>query len=742
AALLGVAAAPTLLAAGTRQLPAAAQSAAPAVDLRLLSQRPWLTPGDRLGVRLRVDNVGAVDLDGFLLRVGVYDRVTSRSNLLQSFGGTPEIPASAFSKYFSGTRLHAGESTTIVLREHVGALASLDFATEGGDFPLTFYLYDASGTRLMASLTTTLIYYPQPPPTPLNIVTVVPIDALPAEGPDGVFHADPSGGFPLAEALSPSGWLTGLLEALDSSTRPPPAPKPVEKRHRRHVKRDRHRKRVRAPTPPRPVLRLALVPEPRLIQEIADMANGYTQELGGQVTTIAAGSPSARAAARYLHRLASLLARPGVQTVLTPYSSPDLPTLDHNFDLEHLARQLTVGQAVLQSKLGVSVGAEWLFPPAGRLDAPTLDDLQLDRAAKYSFVSESSLQQPTRPALAGCPSAFATFACPVRIRSDASSSIGFQADSGLQERLAALKKPGDDRLDLQRLLAETAMIQAETPGVKDRVVQATVPPLWHPSTHLATTFYRYLTRAPWLHSWTPQDALRSGVTPVAKHLLPSARPIRNQPDQSYFSQVAAAETMIQHYSVTLPAAVRIPPLLQRLRQNVLVAQSRLWWSDPVTLAEGASYAIAARNGAARQLQQVSIGGVNEISMTSQRAEIPFVLSSRADHPVTVNVVLLSPKLGFDRSQLKGVVIQHGTQQISVEATARASGIFPVEVKIETPDGYVIASKSIQVRSTNFNQIALGLTLGAFVFLVVFYLASAIKKRRGRAGGGSPGTSTA
>jgi Family of unknown function (DUF6049) len=440
--------------------------------------------------------------------------------------------------------------------------------------------------------------------------------------------------------------------------------------------------------------------------------------------------------------LAAVLARSGVQTLLTPYSSPDLPTLDSNFDLEHLARQLNVGQSVLRTELGLDVGAGWLFPSAGRLDAPTLDDLRLGRAARHSFVSEDSLQPPVNPATAGCPRAFATFSCPVRIRSDTSTSIGFQADPGLQDRLNALMVPGEDRLDLQRFLAETAMIQAETPGVKDRVVQVTVPPEWHPTARVAGAFYGYMTNAPWLRSWTPQEAVRNGPAPVVRHLVASARPIRDEPDRSYFSQLAAAETLVEHYAVTLPAAVRIPPLLQRLREDLLVAQSRLWWSTPEAQAIGASYAEVARTQAVQQLRKISIGGVDEISMTSQRAEIPFVLSSRADHRVTVNLALLSPKLSFDRSQLRGVVIQHGTQQISVEATARASGIFPVEVQVETPDGFVIASKSIQVRSTNFNQVALGLTLGAFLFLVAFYVGSAIKKRRGRAGRRPSGTTTA
>jgi Family of unknown function (DUF6049) len=216
---------------------------------------------------------------------------------------------------------------------------------------------------------------------------------------------------------------------------------------------------------------------------------------------------------------------------------------------------------------------------------------------------------------------------------------------------------------------------------------------------------------------------------VTKHVVTEAPPLAREPAASYFSAISAAQAQVEHYAATLSSAARPPQLLARLRRDVLVAQSRLWWSSPGLQALGGSYASVARAEATQELHKVSIGGVNEISMTSQRAQIPFVLSSRAHHPVTVDIKLLSPKLRFDRSRLDNVVVQHGTQQIAVQATAQASGIFPVEVIVQTADGYVLARKLIQIRSTNFNEIALGLTGGALAFLIAFYVWGVIKKRR-------------
>jgi hypothetical protein len=67
----------------------------------------------------------------------------------------------------------------------------------------------------------------------------------------------------------------------------------------------------------------------------------------------------------------------------------------------------------------------------------------------------------------------------------------------------------------------------------------------------------------------------------------------------------------------------------------------------------------------------------------------------------------------------------------VDIRAGSSGIFPLEVAVETPDGsYEIDKRSITVRSTEFNQVALLITLGALGFLVFFFLLRGIRRRRG------------
>jgi hypothetical protein len=66
----------------------------------------------------------------------------------------------------------------------------------------------------------------------------------------------------------------------------------------------------------------------------------------------------------------------------------------------------------------------------------------------------------------------------------------------------------------------------------------------------------------------------------------------------------------------------------------------------------------------------------------------------------------------------------------VSAIARTSGIFTVTINTQTPDGKLtFGTTDIEIRSTEFNRIALGLTLGALVFLILFYTAKAVRRRR-------------
>ena len=108
------------------------------------------------------------------------------------------------------------------------------------------------------------------------------------------------------------------------------------------------------------------------------------------------------------------------------------------------------------------------------------------------------------------------------------------------------------------------------------------------------------------------------------------------------------------------------------------------------------------------------------------------MSNRTGFPTTLRVRLESPQrdLLLDPGLVPAQQIDNeDSLQFTVAAQARSSGIFRMEVLVETPDGaLLVAEKIITIRSTAFNRIALGITLGAFGFLVVFYLLRVFRRR--------------
>lgn len=676
--------------------PARAQD--PLYAVTLVTQPFSHDADDTLGIGIKVSNFSELPLDGFRLQISSYERVTSRSELEESFDGDPfGEPTFVTFEEFSNI-VPPGESRIVTLKTPVAELATLARDTGGGGvYPLGIDLADTAGVVLGASVVTQLVYYPRVPlETRLSTVLVAPMNDLAGRGPDGLFSAGEEGTVSLEEALAEDGWLTGTLDAMTAAT---------EKG-----------------------LHFALAPTPRLVEEVADMADGYTRRAaGGTEEEVARDDPAAQNAAAALDRLTALLDTNGVQPLLVPYAFPDLPALAHTDAPSPgpMAHQLTVAEEVLSTldlrKSGFT--RRWVFPPAGRMDGRALTELRALSAetGTRTFFSAESLVQEADPALAGCPELSITFACPVAV----AGTVGYEADAGLQERFIALAQAGEDRLDLQRLLAETAMIREELPGRTDRVIQATMPSLWHPRPKLAGLLFRAFARAPWLETLTPNQGLDRSAAPVEREVVSVIGDLPHAPDASYFSALADAEEVVEDVrDVGAPEA-----LVTRLERAILVAYGRTWWSDSALAETGAAFAEEARAEAESHLGNIELHAAPEITMTSRSTDVQFLVSNDNEYPVRLEVDLESPNLVVDDLRVPAEFPPDATTPVQASVAAQTSGIFQVELSATTPAGSVVDELVISVRSTELNQIALGLTLGALAFLISFYAYRAVRRRR-------------
>ena len=677
------------LAIGVLLAPPLARAQEPALEdvtIELVDQPIFHDDEDSLDIEVRITNSSDQTLPGFILNVGRASRLTSRSDLQTSFVSPPGFALTQTAPRIVSRSLDPGESRTVRFNDPVTDLL-VPGTDDDGIYPATVNLVNSDGDTILDTLTTHLIFYQDELETRLNLVATVPLDELPARGPDGDFVVDMPGTQTLEDALQSRGWLGKTVRELNRPTAD---------------------------------LRLGVAPTPRLVEEIADMSDGYRR--GDE--QLSASSPEAERAGDFIERLGQLLNRDGVQPLLVPYANPDLPSLAASAVDDHVGTQITLGETILSDVLDVEPGRAWIYPPGGRTNSESLELMQLSsNAGAKTFFSGSSLVEEANPLLAGCPIEGLSATCPVSVSTQAGETLGYQADPGLQDRLGALVRDDDDRLNLQRFFTETAMIREEQPGRTDRIVHANLPSLWHPSPGMIRTLYRGLASAPWIKTVTPEEGLELEIDRTDRRIADNAATVSNGLAPFDYAAIERTESIIESFNSVGPPA----PMYQRLLRNYLVAESRNWWVDDALAAQGLAYAGASAEEARAEMDKVSIEVSERITLTSRAEDIPVRVLNDAGYPVRVRFQLDSPRLRFEEEQVR--TFETGRTPLTIPVRTDTSGFFPVTMSLVTPDGSeVIAESQPTVRSTEFNNVALTITLGALFFLIAFYLLRWYRRR--------------
>lgn len=687
-------------AVGARQ-PARAQDAD--VTIEMVDFPLYHETGDALDLRVRVTNHGTSTLEGFQVETTIYQPAEGRIDLHESFDVLdPDDIVYGSDRQAFDENVPPDQSTTVTL---TAPLSQFTGVVNQGVHPMVVELYDSSGSQPLDSFTSELIYYPEAVEEPLNLVLVVPIAPPPARAPSGAFETDAEGSYPLETALSPdAGWLQGLLDGLE---------KGLERG-----------------------LGVGLAPSPRLVEELADMSNGYARTSGTDVEQVDADDAGARAAEDALAQLQNILDSPRVQGLPSPYSSPDLPTLNDELSIA-VSDQLETGRTTLESILPeADFNLPWLFVDGSRWDQETLEQVRrYSRGNLKTFVAATFFDPPIDETTEGCPleptSPQGSFTCPVRVQTETVDLDAYAQDPDVQDRFADLAGNGSDIRYLHRLFAETALIHSEAPPDSGgRIVHATVPSQWQPRPAIWRRLFRGIADAPWLAPRTPRAGLEHAVEPRPRTIVQDVGALYD--DTGYFNELATASDAYGTYTELGPPEQR----RERLRRNLLVAQNRNWWIDASAAARGQSYARDTEQEIEDEFAKISISGPNT-TLTSQRSAIEVNVFNETTYPVTVDVDFQASRPSVmridesDSDELDDLVIEPGSAPaIRVDAIADTSGIFLVTASVESPEtGRQINHQDITIRSTNFNQIALGLTLGALVFLIIFYLFRVIRRRR-------------
>ena len=447
--------------------------------------------------------------------------------------------------------------------------------------------------------------------------------------------------------------------------------------------------------------------DPELLDSLRRMASGYTvQGREGEGSGNAkAYLERARGAMRSAHVLPLPYADADLEAAVVPAPSAPVET----------PPAVVLGREIVRRELDTPGDTRFGWPPGETL-RPTTESMLRSVGVQAFVLPEAAL--PLSETLYYTPSA------PTHLDTDAlGSTTALVVDRQLASVTAA-----QGALDVQRYLADTAMISLERPNDLRAVVVA--PPRdWDPIERVASDLLAQTKAVPWLEPVTLAQMLGEERSTAPRTRTPGGAGTLAT-DQ--VDRVESARAALRRLKDFLTDKDRAAPLYADLDDALLRATSSRWSADP---AGGRRLTDAVEGAVNQQFAGVRIvpGGV--ITMTGRSGRIPLTFQNDVGQVVKVRVRLDSR----DRIALKGgdgwargqeVPVPPGGSTLVIEGKARTGGLFPITVELLAADGTPIArSLDLRVRSTAWGAVALAVTAVAFGLLLVASATRLLRRRR-------------
>jgi hypothetical protein len=401
----------------------------------------------------------------------------------------------------------------------------------------------------------------------------------------------------------------------------------------------------------------------------------------------------------------------GARPVLArPYTDVDIAALMNAGEIAELNAQADGGANVVRSRLGTEpTPGIWLSgSTVGGAAAQMLVDLGVQRAvvAPEAVADVPGVDAGRVPA--------GTFTL------GDGGPVTMAADPSLAQRLT-----GDDGvLGAHRFVAELAMLWFERPAIPRGVV-VRVPADAPLDTELVQTALAELDESR-IISLMGLDKLFTVVPPVEGDTPPVATPAPHQPT-SDLSAVARRVEIARAQVGGYDDAVGDPSEGRPLNDSLLLAtgadtpnDQRNAYIDRVT-------------ASLRDLQDlISAPSEFRITLTSRSGEIPLNLTNDSGRPVTVRIELESDQLEFPDGNVMTETLQPGGTPIPIRVRTRASGAFPLNIAVTSPDGSVVLERTrFDIRSTAVSGVGVVLSIGAALFLAIWWARHWRSGRRAR-----------
>ena len=694
--------------------PSPSPSTTPALPLavQLSSLSPLAPqPGDTLVLRGALRNNSPESVRGLQIQLLVStDQIGSRG-AFDSYADTPDGPFTF--------------NTTPAQPVQV-ALAATDVAPDASDrFSLSVAVNDlhlppdaqwqvralginvtgltAAGSQTVGRLHTFLPWAPLDVPgvgLPTQLAWVWPLVDRPHRTASAVWQDDD-----LAPALAGGGRLAALVSAgAAAETQHAAAPKkPRRARHRRPAK-------VVRPRPGVTAVPVTWAVDPMLVDDARVMADGYRV----RTPDGPAAGKGQQAAKSWLTALRAATSHGSLLSL--PYADPDLVSAVRSGLATEVQVAISAGAALLERALGESI-LPYVWPPEGLMDQRSLDTLFAGGVT--TVVLDDSALPITGGPPNETPSAHTTVAA--RDGNLDALLVDHEISKAVQD---GADNPANDALDVQRVLAELLMIQAELPADQRTVVLAP-DRRWAPPAAYADALLAGSGRVPWIQPVTLAQAVG---TPVSDKV--QREPLRYHPAEQagatgrlvglprdYLRTVHSLKARLDSFA----AILRPGPEQARAFDDALLRTLSSSWRSDIGLGEQRLDTVSHELDQTMAKVRIASHEGSLVTLTSHSGTVPVTVANDLDTPVRVVVGIKADQhlqvAGSGR--VARTIPPHRQVPVDLRAEAKTSGVFPMTVALYTPAGHAYgAPVSLYVRSTAYGIVALVITVGATAILLV------------------------
>jgi len=430
-------------------------------------------------------------------------------------------------------------------------------------------------------------------------------------------------------------------------------------------------------------------------------------------SVVRAGEGAAADASDVLETLRAVAASEIVEFSALPYAAPNLPALLRSSLARDVDDQVDLGTDVFTDVLGVPPSTTVARAPGGALDQATIEQLSVQGAGVVLADSDTIERPPSLDGLSLAPTGL--------------MAGGFRdlpatlPDPGVQALLAAASTQLDPALAAQAALGELAAVWQEAPSPDlPRGVVISTAGLALPA-RFWEMFVRRVADAPFLH---PVSATRlvEDIPPVD---LP--QPLENSSAAAitpgYIELIKKERRWVDALESMLEDPGGLP---DRLRLSLLVAESGAFvgnesagqgWIDGVTAVTQSVFEAATP----RTSQQ--------FTLDSTSGTIPIRLGDPGDRILNVVIELSSSRLRFPQGSERSIRITEPDQIVffPVETTSTGQITVVAVVKAPLPSGRTVAQINLIIRSTAYSRIALIVTAGAALVLVLLWARRFVRR---------------